>query len=296
MLAERTEPRTIAELRRSVVPRLRHVGKRQALRYWWVNQNQTYRAEIRGGYLWSPKRKSNDQHNPFYEFMREVSPGDLVFSFVDARIAALGVASSFCYECPKPTEFGNVGDYWDEVGWKVDVIFREIRNRIRPKDHIDRRRASAPSKYSPLRANGNGLQSVYLAEILELCANELQSLIGSEAYQVREVAVHLEASKDVGLGQTADLEKWEGIVEDRIHKDAIISETERRALIQARRGQGQFRSNVFRIERACRVTKVDRPEHLIASHTKPWRDSDNNERLNGENVFRLARLDRQKRI
>jgi hypothetical protein len=28
-----------------------------AMRYWWVNQNQTYAQEISGGYLWSPKRK-----------------------------------------------------------------------------------------------------------------------------------------------------------------------------------------------------------------------------------------------
>jgi hypothetical protein len=45
------------------------------MRYWWVNQNQTYRHEVPGGYLWSPKAKTNGQINPFYEFMREVSPG-----------------------------------------------------------------------------------------------------------------------------------------------------------------------------------------------------------------------------
>jgi hypothetical protein len=50
-------------------------GSAEPLRYWWVNQNQTHRAEIRGGYLWSPKRKSNDQRNPFCEFMRGVSQG-----------------------------------------------------------------------------------------------------------------------------------------------------------------------------------------------------------------------------
>jgi hypothetical protein len=26
------------------------------MRYWWVNQNQTYRHEVQGGYLWSPSR------------------------------------------------------------------------------------------------------------------------------------------------------------------------------------------------------------------------------------------------
>jgi hypothetical protein len=49
------------------------------MRYWWVNQNQTYRHELRGGYLWSPKRNDNSARNPFYESMREVAPEDLIF-------------------------------------------------------------------------------------------------------------------------------------------------------------------------------------------------------------------------
>ena len=67
------------------------------MRYWWVNQNQTYRHEIAGGYLWSPKRNANKARNPFYESMREVSPGDIIFSFRDTRIATLGIARSYCY-------------------------------------------------------------------------------------------------------------------------------------------------------------------------------------------------------
>jgi putative restriction endonuclease len=88
------------------------------MRYWWVNQNQTYRHEIEGGYLWSPKRKTNNQRNSFYESMREVAPGDVILSFFDTRIAALGIARSYCYESPKPTEFGSAGAYWGAIGWK----------------------------------------------------------------------------------------------------------------------------------------------------------------------------------
>ena len=77
----------------------RHYAR--AMRYWWVNQNQTYRHEIAGGYLWSPKRNANGARNPFYEAMREVAPGDLVFSFVDTRIPAVGIAQSYCWESPK---------------------------------------------------------------------------------------------------------------------------------------------------------------------------------------------------
>jgi hypothetical protein len=97
--------------------------------------------------------------------MREVAPGDIIFSFRDTRIAALGIARSSCYESPKPTEFGAAGSYWEAIGWKIDVSIRELNSRIHPKSHIGELRGLLPEKYSPLRANGDGLQSVYLAEV-----------------------------------------------------------------------------------------------------------------------------------
>ena len=107
------------------------------MRYWWVNQNQTYRHEIQSGYLWSPKRNANAARNPFYESMREVAPGDSIFSFVDTRIAAIGVASLYCWESPKPHEFGLAGQYyWENIGWKVRVRFTPLANKVRPKDHM----------------------------------------------------------------------------------------------------------------------------------------------------------------
>jgi predicted restriction endonuclease len=42
------------------------------------------------------------------------------------------------------------------------------------------------------------------------------------------------------------------------------------------------------VERRCRITGVSNPEHLRASHCKPWRDSSNEERLNGENGLLLT--------
>src|SRR5450432_906030 len=65
-------------------------------------------------------------------------------------------------------------------------------------------------------------------------------------------------------------------------------ETEREAIVLARRGQGTFKANMMRIERACRITGVTREEHLRASHCKPWRDASNQERLDGENGLLLT--------
>jgi len=39
---------------------------------------------------------------------------------------------------------------------------------------------------------------------------------------------------------------------------------------------------------ACRITGVNREEHLRASHCKPWRDAINEERLDGENGLLLT--------
>jgi putative restriction endonuclease len=101
-----------------------------------VNQYQTYRHEVTGGYLWSPKRNANGARNPFYESMREVAPGDLILSFMDTRILAIGFAQSYCWESPK-LEFGTSGQNWEDIGWRVKIQFTELANKMRPKEHIE---------------------------------------------------------------------------------------------------------------------------------------------------------------
>jgi putative restriction endonuclease len=257
------------------------------VRYWWVNQNQTFRQEIEGGYLWSPKRNANGAKNPFYEFMREVAPGDLVFSFGDTRIVAIGTAASFCYESPRPAEFGGVGLNWDKIGWRVRANFTPLMHRIRPKDHIDILRPMLPARYSALQPSGNGLQSVYLTEILPPLAEVLIGLIGEEAKLIAGRGAALK-SEEIPQTQSADLEMWEHHIEATIESDSLIPDTDRAALIVARRGQGLFKQRVMQIENRCRVTGVNNPVHLVGSHCKPWRDSSNEERLDGENGLLLT--------
>jgi len=93
-----------------------------------------------------------------------------------------------------------------------------------------------------------------------------------------------ESATDAGLG----FWEWERHIEETLREDASLGETERAQLVMARRGQGRFKQNVRRLESRCRVTGVDRLEHLRASHIKPWRESSNEERLDGENGLRLT--------
>jgi hypothetical protein len=77
------------------------------------------------------------------------------------------------------------------------VSFRELTNRIHPKSHIGELRGLLPEKYSPLRANGDGLQSVYLAEVGLPFAAVLFRLIGGEANQVADVAKEVDRAEQL---------------------------------------------------------------------------------------------------
>jgi hypothetical protein len=254
------------------------------MRYWWVNQNQTWRHEQRGGYLWSPKRKANGQRNAFYEFLREVAPGDLVFAFADTWIRAVGIASSYAYEAPKPAEFGSAGRNWDQIGWRVDVAFHRVPSPFRPIDWIEKLRPLLPGRYAPLQQNGHGLQSMYLTELPRPLALALAELAGREVLQL----ALSELAREAPLARVPEWVRWEEHLEDQIRRDPGLDATQREALVLARRGQGRFRDGVRALEGRCRVTGVDRPEHLRASHIKPWRDSSNAERLDPHNGLLLT--------
>jgi putative restriction endonuclease len=246
------------------------------MRYWWVNQNQTYRAEVRGSFMWSPKRNANGARNQFYENMQDVSAGDVVFSFCDTRVKAIGVVTGTAQTGPKP-DFGNAGLNWSQEGWFVPVDYCVLNNQIRPKDHVAILRPFLPAKYSPLQERGDGLQSVYLAEVPQSLSEALIGLIGQAYWDAYSTIAVLQTVTD-----RVDLEVVPAI------DQALTGPTFREQLVRARRGHGVFRANVLLREDACRVTRVSEPRHLKASHIKPWRDASDAERLDGANGLLLS--------
>jgi len=58
--------------------------------------------------------------------------------------------------------------------------------------------------------------------------------------------------------------------------------------IEARLGQGGYRNALIAIWRKCAVTQFDRLDLLVASHIKPWRMSNRNERLDPYNGLLLS--------
>jgi len=256
------------------------------MRYWWVNHKQTFRHEFEGHYIWSPKRKRDGSRNRYYDYLREVIPGDVVLSYASGAVQGAGFAVSYCYTCPRPAEFGHVGDAWDVIGWRVDVQFQRFPRAVRPKEHLS---VVVPllerEQFAPLRSTGDGLQHVYLTSISNPFAELIIGLAGATA--TFSTPAFQESSSILVERELSGQMEWEEI-EQRHVLEAEIPVTTRRALVQARVGQGLFKDRVSQIEKRCRLTFVENPTHLVGSHIKPWREATNEERLNGANGLLLT--------
>ncbi len=135
------------------------------MKYWWVNHKQTFKHELRGNYIWSPKRKKNGHFNKTYWNLTVARINDIVFSYADTLIKAVGIVKENYRDSNVPQEFGNTGNLWDKDGYLVEVQWIELDIPVKPKDHFGALKKLFPEKHSPILKNGNGSQSVYLAEI-----------------------------------------------------------------------------------------------------------------------------------
>jgi len=144
-----------------------------------------------------------------------------------------------------------------------------------------------PKQYSPIRPNGHGNQAVYLASIPRAMALMLGQLISPELLRIVQ-GLRTAEEPDVIATELQGISEWEEAETKRILETKTLPETTRKALIKARVGQGLFRRNLTQFENHCRITGVTYQAHLFASHIKPWRESTNEERLNGENGLLLT--------
>jgi putative restriction endonuclease len=136
-----------------------------------------------------------------------------------------------------------------------------------------------------LQASGAGLQSVYLTRVSEELSAALIDLLGAEAH---DLLLGYRVAEDLPIASAVGLVEWEEHELNLVQGDAALPDTQRQAIVLARRGQGLFKKRVMNLESACRITGVNREEHLRASHCKPWRDATNEERLDGENGLLLT--------
>jgi len=240
------------------------------MRFWWVNQNKTYRHEIDGGYLWAPQ--SGIWH---HEILTRMRPGDLVFSFKDTLIAAIGVVQRPAENMIKP-DFGGQGDNWANLGWCVPTEFIELVNTIRPSELMNLLDPLLPEKYSPIQPGTGRGNQIYLTEIPPAMGDLLFELSREDVDYIKAEFAPISNSE------------LDDAIQYEILAKGIEGNLEKVQITKARRGQGIFRTNVRLIERSCRLTGVQNIKHLRASHIKPWKDSTDSEKIDGNNGLLLS--------
>ncbi len=73
----------------------------------------------------------------------------------------------------------------------------------------------------------------------------------------------------------------------KIERNDTIDVTEKEALVKSRVGQGMFRRELIEYWHGCAISGCQLTWMLVASHIKPWRDADNQERLDAYNGLLL---------
>ena len=110
--------------------------------------------------------------------------------------------------------------------------------------------------------------------------------------------------RDIGSGLRKFLEYVTSDYKKKLN-DSIIKEeklvinnnslnsTEKESIIKSRMGQGIFRQKLIEFWNGCSVTGCRTVSFLIASHIRPWRKSDNTQRLDVYNgLLLLPNLDK----
>ncbi|MEQ2509509.1 HNH endonuclease signature motif containing protein [Segatella sinensis] len=133
-----------------------------------------------------------------------------------------------------------------------------------------------------------------------LTKEKIDEILRQEDFKRQERSVY--TSKKSQSDFRAGLNKFLAFINSDYHKriaDSIITEikavendntikmTEKDSIVKSRIGQGIFRKGLIEYWHGCAISQCPLTWMLIASHIKPWRDADNQERLDPYNGLLL---------
>jgi 5-methylcytosine-specific restriction protein B len=92
------------------------------LRYWWVNQGDTFKAELREGILWAPLKSRNGRPVSHHVTMADVEVGDVVVHNAGSRIRALSSVAAAAVEARRPASLP--AERWSQDGRLLRTLYR----------------------------------------------------------------------------------------------------------------------------------------------------------------------------
>lgn len=172
----------------------------------------------------------------------------------------------------------------NSLAWSVTVSnFNPSHLFSLSKDINGIRLTSSVKKVAPSLDEASSIRDLVIApESLGISATALSSLITQgEDKEIEEVKIAPPSQSTTSLSDLKD-------EPELLVFSPPLEPTAKEQVIQARVGQDIFKERVALIEEGCRLTGLKNITHLRASHIKPWRDSNEAERLDGNNGLLLS--------
>lgn len=224
-------------------------------------------AEIQQGHIWQPKTLKNLRSNKSFETISAIRPGDIIYWYSKGYLRKVGLCELRAEErCRKNEGLGKIA----LVEWDIPIrpikISRETEALVELVDWTVRQ----PFRKGSLvvKENQHGLF-------------ELGNSVGKKLGE--------RLSRKPDLRQTpSGLEFLNNEILQDIEDDESTDDETKSHLVQSRTGQGRYKFNLSQIEAGCRISGIKDLRFLIASHIKPWRSCDNEERLDGNNGLLLV--------
>ncbi len=244
------------------------------MNHYIVMQGHTYQEEKEAEIIWSPQKDKGRNTPHSWRRMEEVSSGDRIFHYVKSKIVAISIALSDCEEGKKPDSLTSY-DQWEEQGFLVRLQYHELEQPLTIKDYFNELKVLLPVKYSAFQQDGDGNQG-YLYPCNEELAIKLLDIISDmNIYQVDDEQL------EFAIGTVVRTERNTLI--------PVITETEAEAKRKIRIGQEKFKAALLPLwNHQCALCGIELPALLRASHSKPWRESSNEERLDPYNGVLLC--------
>ena len=239
-----------------------------------VMQGETYQEEKELGIIWSPQTDSGGQVPHSWLRMQEVNEGDRIFHYVKGNIVAISVAKTG-HQITSKTSDMKIHKHSSEDGYLVELEYHELEEPLNIHSNFKEILPLLPIKYSPFQQDGTG-NSGYLYPCNEPLVIKLLELISDlNIYQIDEEQLEL------AIGTVLRTERNTLI--------PMIAEMESEVKLMIRKGRKKFRKDLMALwENKCALCDIELPDLLQASHSKPWKDSTHNERVDPYNGVLLC--------
>ncbi|REJ07737.1 McrB family protein [Halobacillus trueperi] len=138
--------------------------------YWWVNQGQTAKDEVEGGFLWAPKRNKQGTPLTHHTDLLKANPGDVVFAYSQGAIHSICEVTENAVTSKKPSTFAT--DLWEEDGNLLRVQYFPLSPKLKKVTIPEDKRKK---EVGPFDVNGNVKQGYFYSVSKEFAEYLLSS-------------------------------------------------------------------------------------------------------------------------